>query len=181
MKALKTLLIISSLLVFQGCAVNVLPAGVPPTPFELGNKMTVVPLGLVDYKGPHPVLSERSEPYTKEELSDIQRHFNKKHYYRENPKNKDIWEPSLIGDCDSYAMFLHFELASRGIPSRLVFSYNERFRFFHLSTEVDGWIFDNRFSGLMKKEDLVNYRWIAIGDTLNPWHEIKGTKGFVGT
>lgn len=164
-----TIILLILITVMSGCA-HIQP--LPPTPFSPGAAYSNLPLGLTDYEGPHPAFLEREGGYTYEELASLQSRSYRRHRYVDEQKGVDIWKPSLIGDCDDYAMFIHFELAKRGIDSRLVISYIKSEGFHHLSTEVDGWVFDNRFRRLKRRDDLADYEWIAIGKTTGPWHTL---------
>lgn len=81
------------------------------------------------------------------------------------------WTVGLKGDCEDFALWCRQELAKLGIESDLVFCITETNEG-HLVCSVNGWILDNRFRWLMRRDDL-DYTWVSIGKPDGRWFKIK--------
>ena len=83
----------------------------------------------------------------------------------------------VAGDCDDFAAICVGMCRKHGLPTRYVFCKTETGEG-HLVCEVEGWIFDNRYTDVVSKDDLP-YRWLSIsGYSANdPWHLITSAEG----
>lgn len=78
----------------------------------------------------------------------------------------------LVGDCDDFALACRHLLWKEGIPNRLVLCEVPG-QGGHLVVEVEGYILDNNYNRVMRRQDL-NYKWIKISgyNVGDPWQEI---------
>jgi predicted transglutaminase-like cysteine proteinase len=83
----------------------------------------------------------------------------------------EYWTINLVGDCEDFALWCRQELSTKGIPSDLVYCLTEDGEG-HLVCSVDGWILDNRYTKLMRRDDLP-YTWITIGKPDGTWYIIE--------
>lgn len=76
----------------------------------------------------------------------------------------DDWTPELIGDCDSYALWIRDELLKYGIEADLIYAKVDGVEpnGDHLVASVNGWILDNRYRWVMSRDELP-YTWVSIG------------------
>ena len=81
-------------------------------------------------------------------------------------------DKAIHGDCDDAAeIFVHM-LRENGYEARFILCLTESGEG-HLVSSVDGWIFDNRYSQIMKRDDMP-YTWLLASGLLpgEPWHII---------
>lgn len=85
---------------------------------------------------------------------------------------EDLAKRTFKDDCDGYALACRYQCRKLQIPNRLVFCQTETYEY-HLVTEVEGWVLDNRYRYVMPRKN-VPYRWISISgfDQGDPWHEV---------
>ena len=88
----------------------------------------------------------------------------------EQYKVREYWVESLVGDCEDFALSVREMLKEEGIASDLVFCLTEN-RQGHLVVSVDGWILDNRYTWVMRRDDLP-YKWLKLGKPDGTWLEI---------
>lgn len=81
------------------------------------------------------------------------------------------WTPSLVGDCEDFAMIVRDELRAMGVDASLVWAVNDRGINHVVTVTADGWVFDNRHKWIMRRDDL-QYRWIKINHG-NNWYAIR--------
>ena len=79
----------------------------------------------------------------------------------------------LAGDCDDFASLCVMRARAKGFPARFVFCQTETGEY-HLVCEVKGWILDNRYREIMRKNEL-QYTWLSISGFApgDPWHSIE--------
>ena len=65
-----------------------------------------------------------------------------------------------IGDCDDFASMCVVRCRKVRLLARFVYCITET-KESHLVCEVNGWILDNRFPRVMRRDDL-KYSWIAV-------------------
>ncbi|MNE56540.1 hypothetical protein D3C80_1514520 [compost metagenome] len=82
------------------------------------------------------------------------------------------WDVTLVGDCDSFALFCRQALKARGIASDLVLCLTETDEG-HLVCSVDGYILDNRYRWVQSRDSL-DYTWISLGQPDGTWRAITG-------
>ena len=71
-----------------------------------------------------------------------------------------LYSGQIEGDCDDFALACRQLCREKNIASRLVLCKTEDGGY-HLVTEVQGWILDNRQDRVMPREDL-DYKWLKI-------------------
>ena len=84
-----------------------------------------------------------------------------------------IFKNGIIGhNCDDFALACRQLCREKNIPSRLVVCQTEKGGY-HLVTEVQGWILDNRQNGVVSRDDL-DYKWLKISgyEKGESWHSI---------
>lgn len=86
-------------------------------------------------------------------------------------RRPEHWQTGLVGDCEDFALWCRQELEVLGIAADLVLCGVENPRGDHLVCSVDGWILDNRFRWLQRRDDLP-YHWISLGKPDGSWWEI---------
>lgn len=85
------------------------------------------------------------------------------------------FEGQVSGDCDDHALMCRYALNKLNIPNRLVFLIIPAMQSAHLVCECKGWILDNRYPMLNRKEDLnQDYTWVSISGYKEgeEWHAI---------
>ncbi len=146
----------------SGCSVT------PPTPFHIGDPVPPVQ-GCADYRtrggncwslvnALQTVLDEAHAAH--EYITDEEQH-----------KREEHWVISLKGDCEDFALWSRQRLEQMGIGSDLVYAVTEKGEV-HVVLSVEGWILDNRFRRLARRDDL-RYEWIRIGRPDGRWYEIE--------
>lgn len=80
------------------------------------------------------------------------------------------WTTGLVGDCEDFALWCRQELDAIGIDSDLVYCLTETGEG-HLVCAVDGWVLDNRYRWVMRRDDLA-YTWLSLGKPDGTWLEI---------
>jgi len=80
---------------------------------------------------------------------------------------------TLVGDCEDFALACREQCRESGIKTRLVFCLTELGEG-HLVLESSGWILDNRYERLKRRDDL-DYTWISMSgyEPFDEWHEIE--------
>ena len=93
-------------------------------------------------------------------------------YFTDDEKYQKIehWTPDLEGDCDDFALWCKQELDNRGIDADLVECLTETEQR-HLVCSVDGWVLDNRYRYLMRRDEL-KYTWLKIGRN-GVWYKVQ--------
>jgi len=78
------------------------------------------------------------------------------------------------GDCDDFALMCRKQLHKQGIKNRLVYAIVETGGG-HLVCEVEGYILDNRYTQVMRRDDMP-YTWVRISgyNTGDSWYTING-------
>lgn len=76
------------------------------------------------------------------------------------------------GDCDDFALLCRMMLRAYGFKPMLVVCETEAGEL-HMVCSVNGWIFDNRYRALKRRDDLP-YKWLKISsaEAGGKWHEI---------
>ena len=79
----------------------------------------------------------------------------------------------VLGDCDDFASLCVMLARQQGIPARFVMCLTELGEA-HLVCEVDGWVLDNRFPDVVRRDD-INYTWLTISgfSAGEPWRLIE--------
>lgn len=76
-------------------------------------------------------------------------------------------------DCDGAAAFCRGRLTELKIPSRYVLCLTETGDW-HLVVEHGGWVLDNRFDSIMRRQDLekIGYKFVSMSgfNKGDPWH-----------
>lgn len=85
---------------------------------------------------------------------------------------REHWVESLVGDCEDFALSVREMLRDESIECDLVYCLTENGGG-HLVCSVDGWILDNRYPFVMRRDDLP-YTWIKLGKPDGTWLEITG-------
>lgn len=80
------------------------------------------------------------------------------------------WTIALAGDCEDFALWCRQELAMQGIASDLILCLVETGEG-HLVCSVEGYILDNRYKWVMRRDDLP-YTWISLGKPDGSWRAI---------
>lgn len=77
------------------------------------------------------------------------------------------------GDCDDFALMCRKMLRYEDIPNRLVYCIVETGGG-HLVCEVEGWILDNRYGQVMRRDDMP-YSWVSLSgyEEGDSWRIIK--------
>jgi len=80
----------------------------------------------------------------------------------------------VLGDCDDFASLCVMLARQQGLPARFVLCLTERGEA-HLIAEVNGWVLDNRFPDVVRRDD-INYTWLTISgfSAGDPWRLIEG-------
>lgn len=91
-------------------------------------------------------------------------------YDTQQYQRPEYWAVSLQGDCEDFALWCRQRLKEWGIESDLVFCITE-LNGGHLVLSVNGWILDNRYTWVMRRDDLP-YQWISLGQPDGTWLEI---------
>ena len=82
----------------------------------------------------------------------------------------EYWRAQLKGDCEDQALWKRAQLKKQGVQSDLILCYTELDEC-HLVLNVNGWILDNRFKEVKRRDDL-DYRWVKLGKPNGKWYEI---------
>ena len=88
---------------------------------------------------------------------------------REQYRRPEHWTIGLVGDCEDFALWSRQELAALDIEADLVLCVTETGEG-HLVCAVGGWVLDNRYRWLQRRDDLP-YTWVALGRA-GEWREI---------
>ena len=80
---------------------------------------------------------------------------------REQYQRPEHWTAGLVGDCEDFALWCRQELSALEIEADLVYCTTETGEG-HLVCSVDGWVLDNRYRWLQRRDDLP-YTWISLG------------------
>ena len=104
------------------------------------------------------VLNEAHRGHTY--VSDLDKHGKLEH-----------WEADLVGDCDSFALWIRDRLKQENIESDLIYCLTETGEG-HLVISVQGWILDNRSKWVRRRDD-IPYTWLRIGKPDGYWFTIK--------
>lgn len=100
-------------------------------------------------------------------------HFGQIEYWATESEIPD--EGNVMGDCDDFAALIRKLLRKQRITSRLVYVlFKEEGKWqAHLVVEVNGWILDNRYNTVKRRDDLP-YLWLSISgyEAGSPWHAI---------
>jgi len=86
---------------------------------------------------------------------------------------EEYWTPSLVGDCEDFALWVKAELEKRGIAADLVVALTEDGEG-HAVIHVGGWILDNRYKYVVSIDEL-RYTWISIGRA-GKWYDVITTR-----
>lgn len=71
----------------------------------------------------------------------------------------DKWTPSLVGDCEDYALWAQRELRKQSLIADVWIVITET-KEQHAVAVIDGYVLDIRSRKVLKRSDL-NYKWIA--------------------
>lgn len=107
-------------------------------------------------------------------LRQVQRAAQRGHTYVDDKKQYGVpehWDISLKGDCEDYALWCREELKKHGIASDLVVCFTETGEA-HLVCSVEGWILDNRYKTVRRRDDL-KYTWLGLGTPDGTWYLIQ--------
>ena len=92
------------------------------------------------------------------------------------PPNDYNGKQRIRDDCDGFCLACRKLLRDKNIPSRLVYCEIEGLgeSYGHLVVEVDGWILDNRQTGVKPNSCIIGYRWLRISGYQpgEQWREI---------
>ncbi len=123
-----------------------------------------------------------------EQLAEIHRKVYKNFTYKTDKKQYKIDEKwvqpdkeydgtsKIAGDCEDFALACRKLCRDAGLQTRLVFCEVEKEG--HVVLECNGWILDNRFSGVKTKDYLESnqrYKWVMISgfEPGQPWTYVK--------
>jgi predicted transglutaminase-like cysteine proteinase len=103
-------------------------------------------------------------------VSDAVNYDMKEHW--PSPRQLPNYPHRFKGDCDDFALMCRKELHKLGIRNRLVYCIPETGGG-HLVCEVEGWILDNRYNDVMRRDDMP-YTWVRISgfNKGDQWHTI---------
>lgn len=81
-------------------------------------------------------------------------------------------KPTIVGDCEDFALMCRKLCRLAGIPTRLVICLAEGEG--HCVLEASGWILDNKQRAVVSRDEL-NYNWYSISgyEPGDDWHLIK--------
>lgn len=112
-----------------------------------------------------------------DQLQSVLDRAHRQHEYRYDIEQfglPEYWQEGLEGDCEDFALWCRSELAAKGIESDLVLCVTETGGG-HLVCSVGGWILDNRYKWVQRRDDLP-YTWISIGRPDGKWFAIVDTE-----